>query len=113
MGAMNDLALDSLVWLTVPSELGDVALIAVAEALVGLQLPSRTPHATRIRRDWPASDARRGTSSILTFFAHELRLYFAGGQPGFSGPLAFPRSTGGILIELSEHPSGGPADLAP
>ena len=24
-----------------------------------------------------------------------------------------PRSTGGILIELSEHPSGGPADLAP
>ena len=90
---MNDLAIDLLIWLTVPSELGDLALIATAETLVGVHLPSRTSHATRIRRDWPASDPRRGTSSILTFFAHELRLYFAGGQPGFSGPLAFPRAT--------------------
>lgn len=93
MAAMNDLVFDSLVWLAVPSELGDLALIATLDTLVGLQLPSRTAHATRIRRHWPDSDVRRGTNSVLTFFAHELRLYLAGSPAGFSGPLAFPRST--------------------
>jgi methylated-DNA-[protein]-cysteine S-methyltransferase len=92
-GAMTETTLASLTWLVVPSDLGEIALVAAAEALVGIRLPTRTPLATAIRRDWPGLEARRGTSSILTFFAHELRLYLAGGQPGFSGPLALPRAT--------------------
>lgn len=90
---MTEIALDSLTWLAVPSELGDIGLVATAEALVGIHLPARAPLATVIRRDWPGVEARRGTNPILTFFAHELRLYLAGGQPGFSGPLALPRAT--------------------
>ncbi len=84
---------DTLSWLAVPSELGDLGLIATTEALVGLLLPSRVALATAIRRRWPGVELRRGTNPVLAVFAHELRLYLAGGRPGFSGPWALLRAT--------------------
>ncbi len=90
---MNEPAIDSLVWLAVPSELGDIGLVASAEALVGLLLPSRKAAATAVRQRFAPAEPRRGTNPVLALVAHDLKLYLAGGHPGFSAPLAFPYAT--------------------
>jgi methylated-DNA-[protein]-cysteine S-methyltransferase len=75
----------ALIWLAVPSELGDLALVASPDGLAGLLLPRRGPLAQAVHDRWRG--ARRGTAPVLALFEQELRLYLAGGRPGFPGPL--------------------------
>lgn len=81
----------SITWLGLPSELGDFALVAGPVALAGILLPRRGPLAPAVHAHWPG--ARRGTNSILSLAAQELRLYLAGGRPGFDVPLDLTNAT--------------------
>ncbi len=75
----------NLSWLVIPSDLGDLALIASDVGLAGILLPRKGPLVSAVHARWPG--ARRGTTPILSLFAQELRLYLTGGRPGFDGPL--------------------------
>jgi len=80
-----------LTWLALPSDLGDFALVAGPAGLAGILLPRPGPLPAGVHARWPG--ARRGTSPTLALFAQELRLYLAGGRPGFAGPLDLGSAT--------------------
>lgn len=88
---MNDS--ETMTWTTVPSELGDIALVASIKALASILLPRRGSLAAEVRRLSAPLEPRRGQNPILALFANDLRLYLAGGRPGFSGPLDLSRAT--------------------
>ncbi len=79
------------VWLPLPSEFGDIGLVASPTGLCGLVLPeledSRVSIATLVHRQF--ADARRGTSPILVEFTQALKLYLAGGISAFDGTLDY------------------------
>lgn len=88
---MNDS--ETMIWITVPSELGDIALVASTEGLAYVLLPRRGSLATEVRRLSAPLEPRRGQSPVLALFANDLRLYLSGGRAGFSGPLDLSRAT--------------------
>jgi methylated-DNA-[protein]-cysteine S-methyltransferase len=83
------------IWLPVPSEIGDFGLVAGEAGLCGVVLPelgpSPRPVARLVRRRYP--DAHRGSSPLLVLVAEFLRLYLAGGEPGFDGQLDYGNAT--------------------
>jgi methylated-DNA-[protein]-cysteine S-methyltransferase len=82
-----------ITWMTVPSEIGDLGLVASSEGLAHVVLPRRGSLAAEVRRQFAPLEARRGTGPILALFANDFRLYLSGGRPGFSGPLDLHRAT--------------------
>jgi len=84
-----------LVWMSVPSELGDFALVASDQGLCGIVLPVLSPQPTGIAKlvHRRYAGARRGSSPSLVHFADALRLYLNGGQPGFAGELDYGDAT--------------------
>lgn len=74
------------IWSSVDAEFGTIGLVASPVGLTHLILPGRGALATQVRRA-VAGAVKRGTSPILTHFAHELRLYLTGARMEFTGPL--------------------------
>jgi methylated-DNA-[protein]-cysteine S-methyltransferase len=78
---------DPAIWSSVNSDFGAIGLVASPAGLTHLILPGRGPLAPRVRRAVSAVPLKRGTTPILTHFAHELRLYLTGARMEFTGPL--------------------------
>ena len=80
-------AAEPAIWSSVESDFGAIGLVASPAGLTHLILPGRGPLATQVRRAVTGVPLTRGTSPILTHFAHELRLYLTGARTEFTGPL--------------------------
>ena len=77
----------ALVWTTVPSEMGEIALVATEEGLTHLFLPRRGSMAAAVKRALDPLEPTRGMNPALAHFAHELKLYLTGVPIEFTGPL--------------------------
>jgi methylated-DNA-[protein]-cysteine S-methyltransferase len=77
----------TFVWTTVPSELGEIGLVATDAGLSQLLLPRRGSMAAAVRRAIEPHEPIRGLNSALAHFAHELKLYMTGVLIEFTGPI--------------------------